>query len=238
MNWVRISSVIATLFFVPVISSMFFLKFSRERAKVIFPLASGIILSIVFLRILPESIELSSSEKVSIFMFAGVVISVLLDKINLLKGEHISNETLACWECDNPFSLQIFLGLGIHYLIDGFFLGGFLLSTDKFLIFLIPIFFHKLVDGFILSVIYSGQSIKRATMFITLMSLFNVIGVLFAYKLLGFSKAVSIFSPLSAGILIYVAIHDFIPYLKTINDFLVFILGAVISLMLGNLLIH
>jgi ZIP Zinc transporter. len=199
------------------------------RKPFFFPIGSGVILSVVFLRVLPESIHETDIDIMPFFALFGVILSVLLDKINFLKKEHISRESLACWECDEPFSYKVSIGLGIHYMIDGFFLGGFLLSSKNYLIILILVAVHKFLDGFILSLIYSGHELKRSMKFIFIVSLSNLIGFISAILGLSFREVSFIFAPISAGILIYVAIHDFIPVLNSTSDFILFILGVLLS---------
>ncbi len=199
------------------------------RKTFFFPIGSGVILSVVFLRVLPESIHETDIDIMPFFALFGVILSVLLDKINFLKKEHISRESLACWECDEPFSYKVSIGLGIHYMIDGFFLGGFLLSSKNYLIILILVAVHKFLDGFILSLIYSGHELKRSMKFIFIVSLSNLIGFILAILGLSFREVSFIFAPISAGILIYVAIHDFIPVLNSTSDFILFILGVLLS---------
>jgi len=114
-------------------------------------------------------------------------------------------------------------------MIDGFFLGGFLLSSKNYLIILILVAVHKFLDGFILSLIYSGHELKRSMKFIFIVSLSNLIGFILAILGLSFREVSFIFAPISAGILIYVAIHDFIPVLNSTSDFILFILGVLLS---------
>ncbi len=199
------------------------------RKAFFFPIGSGVILSVVFLRVLPESIHETNIEIMPFFVLFGVILSVFLDKINFLKKEHISKESLACWECDEPFSYKVSIGLGIHYMIDGFFLGGFLLSSKNYPIILMLVAVHKFLDGFILSLIYSGHELTRSMKFIFIVSLSNLIGFILAILGVSFREVSFIFAPISAGILIYVAIHDFIPVLNSNSDFVLFILGVLLS---------
>jgi ZIP family zinc transporter len=229
MEYFKIFGGISILFFLPLISAFLFLRFSFMRKAFFFPIGSGVILSVVFLRVLPEAIYETDIDIMPFFVLFGVILSVLLDKINFLKKEHISKESLACWECEDPFSYKVSIGLGVHYMIDGFFLGGFLLSAKNYLVILMLVAVHKFLDGFILSLIYSGHNLYRAMKFIFIVSLSNLMGFILAILGLNFSEVSFIFAPISAGILIYVAIHDFIPVLNSTSDFILFILGVLLS---------
>lgn len=221
------------LFVLPVASAFLYLNFFQLKSKLIFGFGSGVILSVVFLRIIPESIELSTSEVLAIGMLVGVFVSVLLDKLNFLREDHITHEGFACWECENPFKGNVLFGLGLHYFFDGFFLGGLILSSaDKTIVFTLPVFIHKLIDGLILSLIFMGKNIEdkkigKSMIFITAVSLSNLAGLILAFFGLDIEPVAKFFSPIAAGILIYVAIHDFIPVLNTVVDFVSFTVGII-----------
>jgi zinc transporter ZupT len=203
-----------------------------------FSIGSGIILSAVFLRVLPESIHIANSELIPPLILGGVIVSIFLDKINFLKKDHISRESLACWECDEPFSYKISVGLGMHYLIDGFFLGGFLLSSKSYLVVILLIAVHKFLDGFILSLIYSGHDIRKSMKFISIISTSNLIGFILAIIGINIEGIAIVFAPVSAGILTYVAIHDFIPVFNSTSDLILFFIGVLISGILINFIPH
>ncbi|MDT7906900.1 MAG: hypothetical protein RRA63_02480 [Candidatus Calescibacterium sp.] len=208
------------------------------RKSYFFSIGSGIILSAVFLRVLPESIHIANSELIPPLILGGVIVSIFLDKINFLKKEHISRESLACWECDEPFSYKISVGLGMHYLIDGFFLGGFLLSSKSYLVVILLIAVHKFLDGFILSLIYSGHNLKKSMKFISIISISNLFGFILAIMGISIEGIAVVFAPVSAGILTYVAIHDFIPVFNSTSDFILFFIGVLISGILINFIPH
>jgi hypothetical protein len=203
-----------------------------------FSIGSGIILSAVFLRVLPESIHIANSELIPPLILGGVIVSIFLDKINFLKKDHISRESLACWECDEPFSYKISVGLGMHYLIDGFFLGGFLLSSKSYFVVILLIAVHKFLDGFILSLIYSGHDIRKSMKFISITSTSNLIGFILAIIGINIEGIAIVFAPVSAGILTYVAIHDFIPVFNSTSDLILFFIGVLISGILINFIPH
>ncbi len=237
-SFIQIFGGISVLFLLPLISSFLFLKFSSMRKSYFFSIGSGIILSAVFLRVLPESIHIANSELIPPLILGGVIVSIFLDKINFLKKDHISRESLACWECDEPFSYKISVGLGMHYLIDGFFLGGFLLSSKSYLVVILLIAVHKFLDGFILSLIYSGHNLKKSMKFISIISTSNLLGFILAIIGINIEGIAIIFAPVSAGILTYVAIHDFIPVFNSTSDFILFFIGVLISGILINFIPH
>jgi len=237
-SFTQIFGGISVLFLLPLISSFLFLKFSSMRKPHFFSIGSGIILSAVFLRVLPESIHIANSELIPPLILGGVIVSIFLDKINFLKKDHISRESLACWECDEPFSYKISVGLGMHYLIDGFFLGGFLLSSKSYLVVILLIAVHKFLDGFILSLIYSGHDIRKSMKFISIISTSNLIGFILAIIGINIEGIAIVFAPVSAGILTYVAIHDFIPVFNSTSDFILFFIGVLISGILINFIPH
>ncbi len=233
LKWIIISAV---LFSIPVLSALLFLNLAILRKKEIFSFASGVILSAVFLRIIPESLHNSDNFSHTL-MFLGVVISIILDKLSFLKSHHLTyrENELSCWSCEDPFRVTVVTGLGLHYISDGFFMGGFLLFSKNFFVSLLPILAHKVTDGLILSFIYSDHNKKRSIAFIFLTSAFNILGA----TLVLFSSDVGhIFAPVSAGILTYVAIHDFIPLLSSIKDFALFGAGAILIFTIVEFLGH
>lgn len=230
------------LFILPVVSAFLYLNFLKLKSRLIFGFGSGVILSVVFLRIVPESMEIATSELLATGMLIGVFVSVLLDKLNFLREEHITHEGLACWECENPFKGHVLFGLGLHYFFDGFFLGGLILSSeDNMIVFTLPVFIHKLIDGLILSLIFMGENTERknigkSMLFITAVSFSNVVGLVLAFFGLDIELIARFFSPVAAGILIYVAIHDFIPVLNTAFDFISFTAGIITTFLLLNVI--
>lgn len=224
------------LFSIPVASSSLLIYFFKPKSKLILGFGSGVIISYVITRILPEVYENSGSIS-SILVFGGLVISLIFDKMKFFKGEHFTAGELSCWQCEDPFRLDFSIALAFHYFLDGFFLGGFLLTSEKFLLALVPIIAHKFIDGFILFVSFSSQEKLRSVVRIVIVSLSNVFGTLISFLGISLFSISEIFSPVAAGILIYVAIHDFIPALNSGKDFVSFVLGSIFVIAL-SFLIH
>lgn len=226
----------AILFLTPVISSFFLLYFVKPKGRVILGFGSGVILSYVFIKIVPDIYERNHSELFPILMLGGIFISLLFDKINFFKRAHLSEDELSCWKCEEPFRIDFSIALSLHYFLDGFFLGGFLISSESFAVSSIPVIAHKFVDGFILFISFSGYDKVRSMVRIMIVSLFNIVGLFFSYFSISIFSISDIFSPIAGGILIYVAIHDFIPALNSAKDFASFTLGALIIVLLTKLL--
>lgn len=231
----KISVAVLILFFVPVISSFIFMYILQSKSKDILGFGSGIILSYVFVRIIPEVYYHGDSDFSHILMFGGVVLSLLFDKLNFFKKSHLTGEDLSCWKCEDPFRIDFSLALAFHYLLDGFFLGGYMITSEKLLLSSLPVLVHKFVDGFILSISFGGQKKSKSLSRIALISLSNIGGLIVAFLGISVLPISKIFSPIAGGILIYVAIHDFIPALNSIRDFVSFVLGAAIPMILLGL---
>ncbi len=224
---IKIAVTIFMLFILPLLSFLFFSAFGRMRKSFFFGFGSGVILSAVFLRVLPDILTEMKESIVSILMFGGIAISIVLDKVVFFQKKHISPEGFACWYCEEPQRLSVILGFSAHYIVDGFFLGGLALSSPNFTAVLLPIVAHKLVDGLILSLIFSGT--KRGMLYVLMLCSFNMLGL--SLFLFGgeYYNLIHLVSPIAAGILIYVAIHDFIPVVDTLQDFMFFFAGAGIT---------
>lgn len=221
-----------TLFAIPVISSSFLIYFVSSKSKLILGFGSGVIISYVITRIFPHVYEESGNFS-PVLVFGGLVISLVFDKMRFFKKGHFTAGELSCWHCEDPFRFDFSLALAFHYFLDGFFLGGFLLTSDVFLMSFVPIVAHKLIDGFILFVSFSGHEKLKSIGRIIVISLSNVVGVLFSFLGISLFGISEIFSPVAAGILIYVSIHDFIPALDSTKDFASFVFGAIFVISLS-----
>lgn len=220
------------LFLLPVIFSSLLLYYLKPNNRTILAFGSAITLTFIFMELIPEIYRHSDSIYSPAFMLIGIFVSIVLDKLYIFKGEHTSDMESECWRCDDPFALGVSAALSLHYLVDGFLLGGFIISADKdeFATSSILASVHKTIEGFILYMIFREHDKLRSIIRISLLSSFNLVGLGLSLLSVSALKISDFFSPIVGGMLIYIAIHDFVPMIRYARELISFLVGTLISL--------
>ncbi len=184
-------------------------EWSSEWLKYFVALASGFMLAVSFLEMLPESLALLGEQSL-IFVLVGYLLVHFFEHTlapHFHFGEETHHEELA------PFhaSYAALLGLTIHAFFDGVAIGsGFVLSAWLGTVIFLAVFLHKVPEGFTVAslMLASGRSRRVALSAATLLAAATLSGVLLITLL---SEQVAYALPLSAGVTIYVAASDLIP---------------------------
>ncbi|KKP67853.1 MAG: Zinc/iron permease [Candidatus Roizmanbacteria bacterium GW2011_GWA2_35_19] len=173
--------------------------------------AAGVILTTVFLDLLPEALELSEGTKVNIFtpVFIGILFSFFLERFVLWFHHHESTHGI------KPSLFLIIIGDGIHNFIDGVVIASaFGTSLTLGIITTFAIAAHEvpqeIADLGIL--IHSGLS-KTWALILNLFSALTAIagGIIAFYFLNSLKNSLPILLSFSSGIFIYIAGSDLIP---------------------------
>lgn len=183
-------------------------KWARRSLRYFIAVGSGFMLGTVFLEMLPESLQLTSSAPA--LMLAGYAIVHMFEHAfasHLHFGEETHHDELL-----NPaVGISALVGMLVHTFFDGVAIGaGFIISRDVgFLIFL-AILLHKIPDGFTITsiVVTSGYSNSRALAAATSLGISTLLGVLVVHMA---GDAVKYALPVSTGSILYVAATDLMP---------------------------
>lgn len=211
-------------------------KWTQQNTVYLVSFAAGVLLSIVFLNLIPEAQELTP------FAYLGVLFSFLffyfLEHSLILhrcRGDHCRGELDLHHE---SLGVMALLGIGFHSLIDGVVIGlGFEVSTALGILATISVILHEIPEGIstISILLYARYPQKLAIFYSWLVALATPLGAVLGSFLfrqvnpqlvgLGFSFA--------AGSFLYVAATDLLPEThktyKILNMFYAF-LGVILIL--------
>ncbi len=216
---------------------VFTLTLNRKTLnKIIYGLvafSAGALFSGAFLHMIPETLELASTNLVFGLVILGFSIFYLMER--LLHWHHCHEE-----KCEvHSFTYLILFGDGIHNFIDGLIIAaGFAISVPFGIITTLLIIGHEIPQelGDFGVLIYGGFKVKKALLFNYLSQLTCVIGGVIGYIFSSSSQVFSTFLlPFAAGGFIYIAASDLIPSLhteknikKAIISFSIFSIGVIL----------
>lgn len=176
--------------------------------KYFIALGAGFMLAATFLRMLPESLSLSS--QAPLLMLLGYFVVHFFEHTiapHFHFGEEVHDDLMM-----NPavgFSATV--GLSTHTFFDGVSIAsGFLVSVPLGLLIFFAVVLHKLPEGFTVASIAlaSGRGKRGALIAAFVLAGATLAGVVFMHR---FAGAVPYALPLSTGVTFYVAASDLIP---------------------------
>jgi zinc and cadmium transporter len=213
-------------------------EWPRKYLQYFLALGAGYMLSVAFLEVIPESIELAG-ENALIFVLIGYFLIHLFEH-TIAPHFHFGEETHAEEVHGHHARSTVLLGMAIHTFFDGVAIAaGFLVSTWLGVLIFVAIFLHKLPEGFTIAsvVLASGQSKRNAVRAAGLLGAATLAGVLLTSQLQGQLKYAL---PLSGGVTVYVAATDLLPEVNREPNwrmaFLVFI--GVATMLILKVLFH
>lgn len=184
-------------------------EWSSEWLKYFVALASGFMLAVAFLEMLPESLALLGEPSLLFVLIGYLVVHFFEHTLapHFHFGEETHHEELA------PFhaGYAALLGLTIHAFFDGVAIGsGFVLSAWLGSVIFLAVFLHKLPEGFTVAslMLASGRSRQMALWAAVVLAAATLGGVLLITLL---KEQVSYALPVAAGVTIYVAASDLVP---------------------------
>lgn len=177
--------------------------------------AAGVLLTTVFVDLLPEALEhaeeMGNHQNIFLPVFFGIMLSFFIERFLLWFHHHESTHGI------KPAKYLIIIGDGIHNLIDGIVIAAtFMTSPELGLITTIAIAAHEIpqeiADFGIL--VHSGLSKIKALIVNFFSALTAVLGGIISYFFLSaIEGSVPFLLALSSGIFIYIAGSDLIPHL-------------------------
>lgn len=201
-------------------SSLFYMSESltRRATKYLISFAVGVILSVAFLDLLPESFQGQDINRQMLFVVAGLLLFFLIEK------------TLLWYHCHDNDSCQIhtfgamsLVGDAIHNFADGIIIAiAFLVNPSVGVATALAIAFHEVpqeISDFGI-LIHSGIKRGRASAYNFLVAMSAPVGALLTYMF--YEKIVDSLPGLlavAAGGLIYIAVADLIPQLHKTTGF-------------------
>jgi ZIP family zinc transporter/zinc and cadmium transporter len=176
--------------------------------KYFIALGAGFMLAATFLRMLPESFELTPFA--APLVLAGYFLVHFFEH-TIAPHFHFGEEVHGDEMLDPVTSLSAVAGLAIHTFFDGVSIAsGFLVSAPLGVLIFCAVILHKLPEGFTVASIAlaSGRSKREAFAASCVLAGATVLGVLGMNR---FAWAVAWALPLSTGVTLYVAATDLMP---------------------------
>ena len=204
--------------------------------------AAGVMLSVAFLQLLPQSLKISGAITAMLGLAAGALVMYVLDKVI----PHI-HPGLCSQEQGKSFektAFYLFLGIFLHNFPEGMAIGmGSLAGIKESLTIAIAIAIHDIPEGVCTSAPFYFATGERLKSFLisTSTAIPTLIGFAFAYFFLqGAPSFISSFlTAATAGIMIYISTDELIPnaFSKTSDHSTIFALvaGVLFVIMLGLL---
>lgn len=184
-------------------------EWSKERSAYFVSFAAGVLITVSFMHIIPESMR--RSEQAPLFMLLGFLGLYLLNRfLNL----YLCRE----YECrDYAAGLVPMLGIGLHSLIDGaIYAITFNVSIFTGALAAVGMIFHEFPEGIITFVLLDrgGFSSRRSVWYAFLAAgLSTPLGAVIAYPFMRAidQRTLGAFLALSAGALVYVGATHLLP---------------------------
>ena len=214
-------------------------KVSKKTLLFLLSVSVGVLLSTVFMDLLPEVMSYNQSVKLSFYILFGFLLMFILE--NLVHSHHKKKVEEKAYGHGHTYHLAPInlIGDGIHNFIDGLLIAGsYAVDLTLGITTTIAVIFHEIpqeiADFGVL--LYTGMSKKKALIFNFFSALTAIIGALTGLilvgKLQGFTEFII---PFAAGNFIYIAASNLVPQLHrqcelkdTLMHLLAIILGIVI----------
>ncbi|MDD2935024.1 MAG: ZIP family metal transporter [Candidatus Pacebacteria bacterium] len=222
-------------------------KFKKHLSKFL-SFAAGTFLAVIFFEILPEAVEKSSIENVSIYILIGFLFFFLFSRF-LHWYHHHEEDDSCCKKEERNFKSAGYLVLAgdfIHNFIDGIIIAlAFASGIEIGIVTTIAVLAHEFPqeasDFFVL--VNSGFSTSKALLTNFLVSLSTILGATMTF--FAVSQVEKIIAPalgIVAGNFLYIAMSDLIPELNsktrktgdTAKQFVLIILGVLTIFIIGT----
>jgi zinc transporter ZupT len=196
----------------------------KKILKYILALGAGFMLSVVFIEILPEVVELWQ-KKTNVFTSEALIYPMVLLLVGYLLTQffehtiaphfHLGEEVHSDHLISTKSAYTAVGGLLIHTFFDGVSIAAAAQVDFKVgvLVFL-AILLHKFPEGFTIAsmIMAAGKGFREVLIGTSLIGLMTLLGVLLFYLIgsnVGFTVAYAL--PLASGVTLYVAASDLIP---------------------------
>lgn len=190
------------------LSVLYFSRFAKKYSTYSISFAVGVLITIAFTHLLPESLELNSNA--ILITLVGFLTFYLIEHFVMIHSCHED-------ECEvHHMGTMSAIGIGFHSLIDGVAIGiGFEVSNEIGLFTALAVLLHKLPEGIntMSIMIHSRMNKKKAIMYSTFVALATIIGTIIA---LIFTSKISentlgALLAFAAGSFIYIGASDLLP---------------------------
>jgi zinc transporter ZupT len=198
-------------------------RLGQATLRYLIALGAGFMLAAVFLKIIPESLNLWSGETLlpMLWVLVGYLLIQLVEH-TVAPHFHFGEETHEEAMLAEHAALAGLAALMVHTFFDGVSIAvASLVSHELGFVVFVAILLHKLPEGFTVAsmMLAAGRSRQKARLAALLVGLATLVGVALVVLFQNFpvySRPLSSYAlPLSAGVTLYVAASDLIPEVNT-----------------------
>ena len=220
--WIIIFSILGSAGAITIASVFVFLgeKIQKALIPTLIAFATGVLLAVAFLGLIPESIEeVGEPHLIMPYILGGILFFFIMEKIVIWRN--CRDKT--CEVHSHASGPIILMGDSLHNLTDGIviataFLGGLNLGIVAGLTIIIHEISHETADFGIL--LHSGYSKKKAFVYNIISSSTTIPASILSFFILGVLESiVPFFLAISAASFIYIALSDLTPDLHQHTDF-------------------
>ncbi|MFX1570442.1 MAG: ZIP family metal transporter [Promethearchaeota archaeon] len=236
--WIIIFSILGSVGAIIIAAIFVFLgdKIQKALIPTLIAFATGVLLAVAFLGLIPESIEkVGEPHLIMPFILGGILFFFIMEKIVIWRNCRDNT----CEVHSHASGPIILLGDSLHNLTDGIviaaaFLGGLNLGIVAGLTIIIHEISHETADFGIL--LHSGYSKKKAFVYNMISSFPTIPASILSFFILGVLESiVPFFLAISAASFIYIALSDLTPDLHKHSDFK-YIIRQLATIFIGILL--
>lgn len=218
---------------------LFTLSFKESALRgvlfLLISLAAGALLGDAFIHLLPEAFAEAGSTATSIFVLAGILSFLMLEKFLHWHHSH-GDDSSEEHANSHPLGHLVIVSDGVHNLVDGIAIGAaFLVSPEIGIATTLAIALHEIPQeiGDFGLLLHAGFSRTKALLMNFVSALTAFVGVGIAFWLAETSETlIPLIAAFAAGNFIYIALADLVPELhktvggkRSIAQFIVILLG-------------
>jgi len=180
---------------------------ARRNSMFLISFAAGVMLSISFVNLIPESLSLFAGS--AIWIFVGFLLLYVLQNVIMVHPCHDE-------ECHAQLGIFSTVGLSAHALLDGLIISvGFEAGQSLGLLTAMAVMLHKIPDGITITSILLHARVERGKIVVisTIVALITPAAAALSYLFIRNISAhqLGIFTALTAGSFIYLAAADLLP---------------------------
>jgi zinc transporter ZupT len=188
-------------------------RWPQRVQEYLLALSAGFILALVFIELIPESLEAIGKEA-ALYMLLGYAVLHFFEH-TIVGHLHFGEETHRDVMLSKVASLSTFTGLFIHAFFDGFAISaGMQFNFYVGLLIFVAVFLHKVPEGLTIATVMLAAEHKKRTAFLAsaAIGVATMLRIVSVFLLSGVSqRIVGIAFAFSAGIATYVGASDLIP---------------------------
>jgi len=195
-------------------------QWPKRVQEYLLALSAGFILALVFIELVPESLEKVGPEA-PLFMLMGYAVLHFFEHTivgHLHFGEETHHEVMVA----RTASIATFVGLSIHAFFDGFAISvGMQFNFYLGILIFVAVFLHKIPEGLTIASVMIAAEHRRQTAFLASVAIgvATMLGIVSVFVLSGVSeRLVGLAFAFSAGIATYVGASDLIPEINRSNN--------------------